>query len=346
MCWDGKNVDSPDHKSHVAFPSGGPDTGGCSDPKFPVTLPRVFMEMYWGTADFKDHVQDAMNPEQPFVFANGDPTGYGYHGDYINGWKPDVLQRVVDECDCDPNGSLDCCAAKGIFTLDKDSKCRITKAIDEATQGTLPKLPGNNPIQAEGTRATSFPDTTNPNLLSPIYVYRGDTPDKVGTPSGSAASGGGTGVSSGSGSESGQSGSSGSDQTPPPTGGEQNGNSDQPPTSGTGSASSDGGQSLPTTLTSSAASPPPTSGSNNDNTGSGSNGNNQSNQSGQSLPVSPPTGSGSSGSSSGGTSNSSSQQGSTGGSGSKTCKSGVKKRSSKAKRHGNSVRRRFHASDF
>ncbi|KAL0056539.1 hypothetical protein AAF712_016856, partial [Marasmius tenuissimus] len=27
MCWDGKNVDSPDHKSHVAFPSGGPDSG-------------------------------------------------------------------------------------------------------------------------------------------------------------------------------------------------------------------------------------------------------------------------------------------------------------------------------
>ena len=43
-CWDGKNVDSADHKSHVAFLSGGPDSGSCTDPKFPVTLPRIFME--------------------------------------------------------------------------------------------------------------------------------------------------------------------------------------------------------------------------------------------------------------------------------------------------------------
>jgi hypothetical protein len=44
-CWDGKNVDSPDHKSHVAFLSGGADVGTCSDPKFPKTLPRIFAEV-------------------------------------------------------------------------------------------------------------------------------------------------------------------------------------------------------------------------------------------------------------------------------------------------------------
>ena len=44
-CWDGVNVDSPDHKSHVAYMSGGPDSGSCSDPKFPKTLPRIFTEV-------------------------------------------------------------------------------------------------------------------------------------------------------------------------------------------------------------------------------------------------------------------------------------------------------------
>ena len=44
-CWDGKNVDSPDHKSHVAFLSEGPDKGTCKDPKFPKTLPRLFFEV-------------------------------------------------------------------------------------------------------------------------------------------------------------------------------------------------------------------------------------------------------------------------------------------------------------
>lgn len=25
---------------------------------------------------------DSANPEQPFVYSNGDPTGYGFHGDF------------------------------------------------------------------------------------------------------------------------------------------------------------------------------------------------------------------------------------------------------------------------
>ncbi|KAJ3991522.1 hypothetical protein F5050DRAFT_1581285, partial [Lentinula boryana] len=44
-CWDGKNIDSEDHKTHVAFLSTGPDNGTCDDPQFPVTLPRIFMEV-------------------------------------------------------------------------------------------------------------------------------------------------------------------------------------------------------------------------------------------------------------------------------------------------------------
>ncbi|KIK62169.1 hypothetical protein GYMLUDRAFT_58386 [Collybiopsis luxurians FD-317 M1] len=62
MCWDGKNLDSADHKSHVAFPSGGPESGTCDDPNFPVTLPRIFIEGYWDTGDF-DSIRDtdAMN---------------------------------------------------------------------------------------------------------------------------------------------------------------------------------------------------------------------------------------------------------------------------------------------
>lgn len=45
-----QNLDSPDHKSHVAFLSGGPDSGTCSDPKYPVTLPRIFIEVRCSSA--------------------------------------------------------------------------------------------------------------------------------------------------------------------------------------------------------------------------------------------------------------------------------------------------------
>jgi hypothetical protein len=180
-CWDGKNVDSPDHKSHVAFLSGGPDSGSCSDPNFPVVLPRIFMELYWGSADFDSVRSQARNTTQPFVFSYGDPTGYGYHADFINGWDAGVLQKAVDGCNCNPYGDATCCVNKGLFDMDQGKNCRITKAINEQTTGTLLKLPGNNPVQPEGKKATIFADTSNPELISPIFAYTGDSPTATGT---------------------------------------------------------------------------------------------------------------------------------------------------------------------
>ncbi|KAF8519603.1 hypothetical protein BU17DRAFT_89721 [Hysterangium stoloniferum] len=144
-CWDGKNVDSANHKSHVAFPSGGPDSGSCSDPKFPVTLPRIFIEVYWGTNNF--NAQEAMNPQQPFVLAQGDGTGYGHHADYFNGWAPGVLQNVVDKCTCPQFGDPTCCSQQGIFDYNSaGNQCTINSDTSEQVLGTLDKLPGNNPV--------------------------------------------------------------------------------------------------------------------------------------------------------------------------------------------------------
>lgn len=180
-CWDGKNLDSPDHKSHVAFLSGGPDSGTCSDPKYPVTIPRIFIEVYWASNEFEQMKSHAMNPSQPFVYAYGDPTGYGYHADFINGWDKGVLQNAVDKCHCNAYGDPTCCVEQGIFHMNKGQSCRITKSINEQTTGTLSKLPGNNPVQPGGRRATMYPDTTSPQLLSPVYAYTGDAPALVGS---------------------------------------------------------------------------------------------------------------------------------------------------------------------
>jgi hypothetical protein len=65
-CWDGKNLDSTDHKSHVAFSSLVMD-GTCPD-GFETRIPSLFYETIWNTAAFKG--QDG-----EFVIANGDPTG-------------------------------------------------------------------------------------------------------------------------------------------------------------------------------------------------------------------------------------------------------------------------------
>ncbi|EAU85171.2 WSC domain-containing protein [Coprinopsis cinerea okayama7 len=184
-CWDGKNTDSPDHKSHVAFLSGGPDSGTCSDKRFPITLPRIFIEVYWDSHSFDGLRNQAMNPSQPFVFSHGDSTGYGNHADFVNGWEPGVLQNAVDNCHCNPYGDPTCCANQGIFTLTKGKKCRITKAIDEATTGTLPRLPGNNPVVGEGKPAPILSELVKPALIAPIFAYTGDQPNAVGSVIGS-----------------------------------------------------------------------------------------------------------------------------------------------------------------
>jgi hypothetical protein len=179
-CWDGKNLDSVDHKSHVAFLSGGPDTGTCSDPKFPVVLPRIFMEVYWYSNDFDNFRPQAMNPTQPFVFSHGDPVGYGYHADFINGWDEGILQNAVDQCNCNPYGDPQCCVDKNIFAMKKGEQCHITKSVDERTTGTLPRLAGNNPVQREGKTAVANSDNVVPPLIAPVYAYTGTSPSATG----------------------------------------------------------------------------------------------------------------------------------------------------------------------
>jgi hypothetical protein len=65
-CWNGKDLDSPNHKSHMAYPSVI-DGGDCPD-GYTVRTPTLLFETIWATADFRG--QDGR-----FVLANGDPTG-------------------------------------------------------------------------------------------------------------------------------------------------------------------------------------------------------------------------------------------------------------------------------
>ncbi|KAJ3879273.1 hypothetical protein F5051DRAFT_451663 [Lentinula edodes] len=182
-CWDGKNIDSEDHKSHVAFLSTGPDNGTCDDPRYPVTLPRIFMEVYWISQDFEDQRDQALTPSQPFVFANGDPTGYGYHADFVNGWEDGVLQKAISGCNCNPYGDPSCCVDAGIFTFNQTRQCFISNTVDEPVLGNLSTLPGANPVQAPCFE--SYIATSTPVILAPVYTYVAS--DSIQLPSGTLA---------------------------------------------------------------------------------------------------------------------------------------------------------------
>lgn len=112
-CWNGKDVDSPDHKSHVAYPDLVM-TGTCPE-GYETRLVSLFYETIWNTYAFKD-------VDGYFALANGDPTGYGYHGDFMQGWEDGVLQEAIDTC-TNPSGEVTDCAIFDLQSDDKQQKC-------------------------------------------------------------------------------------------------------------------------------------------------------------------------------------------------------------------------------
>ena len=72
-CWDGVNLDSADHKSHVAYPSSGSAQSSYECPStHPVKIPEVFYEVVWDTTGFNDKSIWPEDGSQPFVWSYGD----------------------------------------------------------------------------------------------------------------------------------------------------------------------------------------------------------------------------------------------------------------------------------
>jgi len=114
---------------------------------------------------------------QPFVFSNGDPTGYGFHGDFVsrlclpsmqhlltgfqvNGWDIGTLQSAVDNCKA-ASGLIEDCSFFDFFTDAECQRCSIPSSIDEDITGPMPVLPGCNPVQPGPDIAVNYAATCN-----------------------------------------------------------------------------------------------------------------------------------------------------------------------------------------
>jgi len=141
-CWNGKDLDSPDHKAHMSYPIGSAEGGDC-----PASHPHKLMNLFYefvydvGSLDFR--------PGQTnWVFANGDTTGLGMHADFINGWDENTLSAAVKQCtDMFFDAQLENCAPLAAsINRQKAQACTIPRVVEEEIDGPLKALPGCNPV--------------------------------------------------------------------------------------------------------------------------------------------------------------------------------------------------------
>ena len=137
-CWDGKNLDSPDHQSHMYNTvKGGFQVADPCPASHPVRMPQVAYETMWDTAEFNDKALWPEDGSQPFVWSTGDSKGYSTHADYLFGWKGDSLQRAMDsncffqECGTDRPAT----GVLKIQTPEEKSACRVPITVDEDVDG-------------------------------------------------------------------------------------------------------------------------------------------------------------------------------------------------------------------
>jgi Domain of unknown function (DUF1996) len=80
-CWNGTNLDSPDHKSHLAYHS----KDGTCPAGYPVPIPRVRVNVHYPTIGGPG-----------VALASGGQ--YSGHADFFNAWVPTGLRRLVKTC--------------------------------------------------------------------------------------------------------------------------------------------------------------------------------------------------------------------------------------------------------
>ena len=80
-CWDGRHVDSADHRSHVAN-----STDGACPRSHPVSIPQLTTSITFPIS----------GPGHRLRLASGSTDSA--HGDFLNAWDPDGLEREVTAC--------------------------------------------------------------------------------------------------------------------------------------------------------------------------------------------------------------------------------------------------------
>jgi hypothetical protein len=122
------------------------------------------------------------NGVQPFRLACGDSTGYGLHGDFLNGWDVGIMQNALEDVSClanNTNEGNNPAACKPFTPYVKasnpDQSCVIANPINNFEDlgffHTMPHLPGCQSITGQGPSASFCGDGSfyeNPKTFFPV----------------------------------------------------------------------------------------------------------------------------------------------------------------------------------
>ena len=84
-CWDGRRLDSADHKSHMAYAMGR----GCPS-THPVSVPAITQIYRYPS------FRQTMLGGAEFTLASGGQ--FSAHADFVNSWQPEELEKLVESC--------------------------------------------------------------------------------------------------------------------------------------------------------------------------------------------------------------------------------------------------------
>jgi hypothetical protein len=101
QCWDGKNLDSPDHKSHMAYPNYNSSKRSTCPAGFPVPVPEM-------TEHFDFPVPKGGSTATWRLSSDMDPSkaaGLTAHADWMMAWDAATMNSLVVNC---LNKALDC----------------------------------------------------------------------------------------------------------------------------------------------------------------------------------------------------------------------------------------------
>lgn len=120
----------------MAYPSSY--NGGVCPESHPIAIFGVFYEFFFNTEPFSDY--------ENLVYAMGDPTGYGLHGDFVNGWTDqEALQNAFATCTgTEGMNAPDCSLGSGAAANREVEVSGPGEAV--GLDGPLDKLPGDNPV--------------------------------------------------------------------------------------------------------------------------------------------------------------------------------------------------------